>query len=120
MPLERLRLHLASSRAAGRAFDAAWAAARREVRDREWKAVLDETREAWEAAYIGAPAPSAIGALRAVAHDDERETVADARGICEECGALIPMTRQRSAVFCGDPCRKRAANRRAPARLVAA
>jgi RNA polymerase-binding transcription factor DksA len=111
--LETFRSSLAAARAAGTSFDAAWQRARRQV-GRDWAAALDETRDEWQAAYDGAAAPRRVRALRAIGHDDDRETDPDAQGICDHCGGLIPAGRRRQAVFCSVDC-QRATHRRAVA-----
>jgi len=60
---ERLRLALARQRAAGAAFDAAWALAVADVGDRGWRSALVATRPAWQRAYART-AP--VGAERAL------------------------------------------------------
>lgn len=113
--LEAFRTSLAMSRQAGMSFSDAWKAARRLVRGRDWPVVLEETRDAWRAAYLGEPAPRRLRALHAVAHDEDRETVRTRGASASTCGGLIPATRQRNAIYCGAECQRAAHGRRVAA-----
>ena len=72
-PAEALRVLLAESKSAGIAFEEAWAEAMQLLRwpltsstRREWREALEETKHAWESAYVGdreAPEHRALRAL---------------------------------------------------------
>ena len=115
---------LASARGAGCDFDTAWpnavsralACAPNKVEKSDWTVALQETRSAWEASYLRAPADRWATAVGVLADGDAREPVVDEPDrvvveptvACVACGMLIPEARRRRrARFCSRPCQRR-------------
>lgn len=113
MLLEVLRYWLERFRRSGVPFDVAW----RESKPRalksaaaeleEWRAVLEETRGAWEAAYDGIPIREPLSLLR----EGRCVPVSEVERACAHCGGGME-GRPKLAVYCSVRCRRDAAYRR--------
>lgn len=105
-------VELVAHRARETDFDTAWAAALDLAlageQDRDWRSALEETRDRWQAAYVGEPVRRPELALVVVASDPDRVALDDpgARR-CQWCYAPIPAARKGGAKFCCDGCRRR-------------
>lgn len=125
---------LAAARRSGEEFDSAWEAASAlalgaSCDPADWRAVLDGTRDGWEAAYRRLPASSSERALTLLAWDAELADVgrqspvgdSDTGRVCRHCDQPISPERGRRApaFFCSTRCRQAWHRGRARERVAA-
>jgi hypothetical protein len=100
---------LAAARRAGEPFDAAWQAASMVALGSpcdadDWEAVLGATVGTWRSAYEDLPASRHERALSLLVEGVEAAGVDGET--CRRCSGPIPAGRRRSALYCGNACRR--------------
>lgn len=112
-PLIAVRTALADARTAGVPFDVAWTAARR-LAPADWRSALNDTADAWRAAYCRESAPARLRAVSLLAEDTEPvplTTTTERATACGHCRGPIPSTRKRGSRYCSTVCQRQANGR---------
>lgn len=106
LPPEILELMLHDGRAFGWSFEQAWphcveAAALSSSEPEEWRAVLADTRDAWQRAYDGLEQRPSERAFASLGDGLQPDRNLDARR-CDYCDRQVPIDRDPRARFCCD------------------